>query len=477
MVAPPDDEEGQLTTSVMLIASGYTTRADGQMDFAGFTALVGDLLCLRDDCTHAAPERMQQVAIALAAHVRMVDGQQSQTIDLMLIVDLVVRWAELMGRPDVIGAGGERLPSPATPGLPERLAALRELRRSAEAAPMWVYTHEKCRGSPVGESILSGHDGWRFADHVDGTGIVYFWPPEGAPDREAMLRGGIHALPVAQLGTSAAPVPAEATHGTLPLPAAAAISTPRLRRVESPATLTMLRQSSEKAAALQAATLASSDQAAVTAALRQQAAQAAQQAAVAQAAAAARLVPQAAVAARAPATGATAASSVPSPPTAIEVAAPPPAPPPPLTAEEAAEMVDARLLSLRLRPVDVGGGGNCFFRALACAAPPPQPHRPPPRIPARPKPQPDGNATARFVPPSPCTRSTRALPSHPSIACPPTHRTPKRIAQPPAARADARRRQLPPDGARLRRDAHARLRAPLRSVRALARRRRTTMAT
>ena len=38
MVAPPDapattddDEEGQLTTSVMLIASGYTTRADGQM--------------------------------------------------------------------------------------------------------------------------------------------------------------------------------------------------------------------------------------------------------------------------------------------------------------------------------------------------------------------------------------------------------------------------------------------------------------
>ena len=31
MVAPPDDEEGQLTTSVMLFASGYTTRADGQM--------------------------------------------------------------------------------------------------------------------------------------------------------------------------------------------------------------------------------------------------------------------------------------------------------------------------------------------------------------------------------------------------------------------------------------------------------------
>ena len=100
MLAPPDaptatddDEEGQITTSVMLIASGYTTRADGQMDFAGFTALVGDLLCLRDDVPHAAPERTQQVAIALAAHVRMVDGQQSQTIDLMLIVDLVLRWA------------------------------------------------------------------------------------------------------------------------------------------------------------------------------------------------------------------------------------------------------------------------------------------------------------------------------------------------------------------------------------------------
>ena len=367
MLAPPattpDDEDGAVATAVIQVATHYTTRADGQMDFAGFTQLVGDLLCLRDDVPHAAPERTQQVAIALAAHVRMVDGQQSPTIDLMLIVDLVSRWPELMGRPDVQAAGGERLPSPAAPGLLEQLDALRERRDAADResdAPMWVYMHEKCRGAPVGESILRGEDGWRFVEHGDGTGIVYFWPPDDAPDREAMLRGGIHALPVARLGTAAAPVPAQATLGTLPLHEGPAISTPRLRRVESPATLTMLRQSSEKAAAheAQAATRAQ-EAAAVSAALKQQAERAAAEAAAA-AQAAAQTLPASSSAAAA---STTSSSSSPSP----SQSAPAPPPPPPLTAEEAAEMVDARLLSLRLRPVDVGGGGNCFFRSLACA--------------------------------------------------------------------------------------------------------------
>ena len=65
-----DDEDGSYNENVLLIVSTYTSRADGQLDFGGWSTLVSDLICIRDDVLFAAPERAQQVALALAAHVK-----------------------------------------------------------------------------------------------------------------------------------------------------------------------------------------------------------------------------------------------------------------------------------------------------------------------------------------------------------------------------------------------------------------------
>lgn len=113
--------------------------------------------------------------------------------------------------------------------LIDRLLSLRELRESKGAAgecpsasreePGWVHTAAPCRGAAVSPEVLKQQDGWHFNDHGDGTGVVYWWPPHDAPDRERILRDGITALPVQRLGTVAAPTvkdtplqPAVSTH-------------------------------------------------------------------------------------------------------------------------------------------------------------------------------------------------------------------------------------------------------------------------
>ena len=322
------DDDGELTASVMLVASGYATVSGGRMDLDGFSALVGDLLCLRDGVAFASPERTRQVAEALAAQVRT--PERAATIDISLIVDLAARWDALTRLEDVVRAGGDRLPSPAAPGLAERLAALASRRRGGDEPAQWVYLHEKCRGAPVGASVIGQRDGWKHVDHGDGTGVVYFFPPVDAPDRDAMLRAGILSLPVAQLGTVAAPGPAEAM--PLPLHRGASSSTPQLRRVESTEARVLLRQASERRTE--------------------------------EAPPAPPPAPwPAAWPSAPPPTQPTAPS--PAPPLATP-AAPPVAPP---TAEEAAELLDTRLRSLGMKAVEVGGGGDCFFRCLAQQVP------------------------------------------------------------------------------------------------------------
>jgi hypothetical protein len=64
------------------------------------------------------------------------------------------------------------------------------------AATHWVYATSKCLGMPVGPDVLAGRDGWCFVDHKDGTGIVYWWPLPTSPDREKEIHSGINALPV-----------------------------------------------------------------------------------------------------------------------------------------------------------------------------------------------------------------------------------------------------------------------------------------
>ena len=69
----------------------------------------------------------------------------------------------------------------------------------------WVHLHAKCSGAAVSTDAIEQAGGWRFVDHGDGFGLVYWFPPEGAPERDRLLRDSIVGLPVQRLGTAGAP--------------------------------------------------------------------------------------------------------------------------------------------------------------------------------------------------------------------------------------------------------------------------------
>jgi len=214
------DDDGAITAAVVAVMTLYDTEpADGQINIVEFRNLVHDLMCLRDGVLWQPPEQAIVIAEGLvkATIGSSLEDKQLSALDL---VRLASGWSASFERLRLSGWGGKDLPALRDSTLPDRLQNLRERRsneRSTTASASengsgvarelsgWVYTVSKCWGAAVGPDVLAEREGWRFNDHGDGTGVVYWWPPDGTPDRDKLLQDGILALSVQRLGTAAAP--------------------------------------------------------------------------------------------------------------------------------------------------------------------------------------------------------------------------------------------------------------------------------
>jgi hypothetical protein len=117
-----DEEERQLQEALMrslqqqqpqeirvgLVVTLYDDNRDGMFVFDEFIKLVSDLLCLRDGVLFVSPQAGRNLAEVLA---KQIPGPARHTIEVADLVELDGRWASLIKQPDVMAAGGAGLRS------------------------------------------------------------------------------------------------------------------------------------------------------------------------------------------------------------------------------------------------------------------------------------------------------------------------------------------------------------------------------
>lgn len=180
-------EDGSAEAAVLELATSYA--ADGQLDWEAWRALIGDLLCLRDGTLTSSDDAIDSAARAIG---RACQESECRKLSTEQLVAVAHSWSRTLALVASSLGGRPRLPQLLDPTLPERL---RELKRLREAASAWVFAIGVYVDRPVEEWILRSERGWRFVDHGDGEGIVYYWPKQRAatdsfsafPVRKAVL--------------------------------------------------------------------------------------------------------------------------------------------------------------------------------------------------------------------------------------------------------------------------------------------------
>lgn len=163
-------EDGSAEAAVLELATSYA--ADGQLDWEAWRALIGDLLCLRDGTLTSSDDSIDAAARAIG---RACQESECRKLSTEQLVAVAHSWSRTLALVASSLGGRPRLPQLLDPTLPERL---RELKRLREAASAWVFAIGVYVDRPVEESILRSERGWRFVDHGDGEGIVYYWPKQ-----------------------------------------------------------------------------------------------------------------------------------------------------------------------------------------------------------------------------------------------------------------------------------------------------------
>ena len=247
---PADSTEGdvEMNLSIMEVMSMYDDEPqDGVISPVEFAHLVGDLLCLRDGLLWQPTEFVRSVASALAQQIQHEFGAPVVHFEARHFLWLARSWPTVLEAPTVFHVGGSGLLPLGMEGLAVLLQRVRDARAREQAMPApapasappastaptprplrptvsmrlppgavaadgddampvtWVHLHAKCRGAAVSTDAIEQAGGWRFVDHGDGFGLVYWFPPEGAPERDRLLRDSIVGLPVQRLGTAGAP--------------------------------------------------------------------------------------------------------------------------------------------------------------------------------------------------------------------------------------------------------------------------------
>ena len=188
-MAEEHDEEAEAALACILLFSRYDKDRDDRIDFSEFSALVGDLMCLKCARLDALLEDTHTAqAIAQAAFPELVGaGKEYLAHEPPFtehpFVALRRRW-----RTPALEAFTAGMFDLHDPELIGALDGLKEARSTA--APLWVYAPQPGflnSGQPVPEEALHQLKGWHFVDHGDGEGIVYWWPPEAERAAEATL--------------------------------------------------------------------------------------------------------------------------------------------------------------------------------------------------------------------------------------------------------------------------------------------------
>lgn len=164
-------------------------------DIKKFSQLIRDLICIRDEILFLPENQsIDHLLIALAAHVNVPEG--THLIEIHHLVELFMKWNEVINNIEVRKAGGQNLPS-----LSERTTALdiQELYRQrsirgrhfhSHRGHDWLYTSGERRGLLVPIEMILEQGDWKFHDHGDGTGLLYLWSgSESAAGQRDLLTG------------------------------------------------------------------------------------------------------------------------------------------------------------------------------------------------------------------------------------------------------------------------------------------------
>lgn len=167
-------QDGSAEATVLELATFYA--ADGELDWLSWSEMIGDLMCLREGMLEMDYEYAREVAKAIASACLSLEVRKVST---EVLVRVAQEWTKILDGLSIW------LPQLIDPSLPDRLRDLRRLRRAEEGK--WTFATGESKDMIVEEFIVRGENGWRFVDHGDGEGIVYWWPPADRRAEDAEL--------------------------------------------------------------------------------------------------------------------------------------------------------------------------------------------------------------------------------------------------------------------------------------------------
>jgi hypothetical protein len=195
-----ENEEGDIESNIIQAATLYckghqeSQESDrGLFDLQKFTNLIKDLLCIRNEVLYL-PESQNPVELVRLIALQVEVPERSYSIEIRHLVQLFLKWNEVISHPAIQIAGGENLPSLADSFTLRDLIELHRQREvpipfCSQRSQDWVYTSGERRGAPVPPEMIHQSGNWKFFNHGDGTGVLYSWPGINTVDgqRELLL--------------------------------------------------------------------------------------------------------------------------------------------------------------------------------------------------------------------------------------------------------------------------------------------------
>jgi hypothetical protein len=195
-------EAGEVESNIIQAATLYCNRGcigtqgsdEDRFDYEKFTNLIKDLLCVRDEVLYLPESRnCAELVRVIAMQVEAPEG--SSLIEIRHLVQLFLKWNDVLSQSTIQRAGGENLPSLADSFTMQDLIELHRQREvpipfHSHRAQNWVYTSGDLRGTAVPPEMIHQSGDWRFSNHGDGTGLLYSWPGAKTPDGQRELLHG-----------------------------------------------------------------------------------------------------------------------------------------------------------------------------------------------------------------------------------------------------------------------------------------------
>jgi hypothetical protein len=213
------DRDGSITVGVVSVMTLYTEELDGsRLNAEASRNLVHDLLCLGSATLHQSHEATDHALELLSEQVHA-RAPKSHGCELTVkdLVSIALNWESATAHlGDLLDTQWTSLPALHEAAFVDQLHALRNQRCTAreeeekrKREDVWIYVTSKCHGMNVGEDVLAQREGWRFNDHGEGTGVVYWWPLDDMKDMssEKAIEAGLVALPVQRRSAARAEEP------------------------------------------------------------------------------------------------------------------------------------------------------------------------------------------------------------------------------------------------------------------------------